>query len=329
MSWDDTCKDDRVVRLKCRPNLEIVVCASGPGYDTFRALAVVDVSAYATCELVADVRALAVVLVGATAVSEIVMPVHAIAAVPVIGLASVEVQGIYDPILSLNPALFVQFKYAQYGGQQVLFRDDAATDPVTDPGQHTIGAAVDLVSGAPWEKQPSAARKPLWDEGAIFDGLDDYLVGDNPIGISPRTVIAKGTVFGAQRGTLAGTRASTTHGYGMQAEANGNFRIITSVATPSGSLMLSPGWTLGDPFVVSHTYDEDLAPGDTTWLGIAGGASVSNSQIDEGEDHELLGIGGLPFTNGRDFLDGKIEAVAIWNRVLTPEEIQIIEEALL
>lgn len=86
----------------------------------------------------------------------------------------------YDAIAALDPALFVQFRYATYGGTQVLFQDAACTVPVEVAMQDTIGGVKDPFNGQIVATQSTAAHRPLWggeDVGAVFDGVDDRLVG--------------------------------------------------------------------------------------------------------------------------------------------------------
>lgn len=227
--------------------------------------------------------------------------------------------GQYKAIQDLNPDLFVQFKYPVYAGQQVLFRDELCTSPVTDAGNHTIGGVKDPFTGEIVLTQASASRRPLWggeSVGAIFDGIDDYL--------------SKGSA------ALSGTSYSV-------------FASVVSVGTGSTYGSLVDGVADSAFYLAQHTtnnrsyvqmFDDSSAIigalAIPTYPGVVGGKklgwTVANVNTD-GVQTDATSGGGVVTPGGNNltigarvglganaFLPGTISWVAGFNRDTTPAE---------
>ena len=93
-----------------------------------------------------------------------------------LGIIGAEDPEIYAPITATNPTVFVPLQYAVNPDtdEQILFQDAACTVPVTAIGQQIGGVMWDGVIVA---VQTTDARRPLWlgEQGAYFDGVDDFL----------------------------------------------------------------------------------------------------------------------------------------------------------
>lgn len=231
----------------------------------------------------------------------------------------------YDDIAALMPDFFAQLNYNVYAGEQVLFRDPECTSPVTEAGNHTIGGVKDPFTGAIILTQPDAAKRPLWggeSVGAVFDGIDDYLVGSNPLGTASRTVIASATADTLHQGCFVGTRSTSTAGWENRVRSTGDLQSFQS--TNSNSISM-PSYAAGIPFVVSTRFDTTNG----SWGRVAGGLAVTDPGIGETGASPIITVGSLEYGGGtRDEFLGSIQVVAVWNRVLTTPEIEIVEATL-
>lgn len=87
-----------------------------------------------------------------------------------------------------TPALL--FQNGEQGGAwdftsaQGLFQDAAGTVPVTDPGD-PIGMATDLSGNGNHMLQATVPARPLWEDGAHFDGVDDLMAAAINLPVEP------------------------------------------------------------------------------------------------------------------------------------------------
>ena len=232
----------------------------------------------------------------------------------------------YWAIQELEPDFFVQFKYPVYAGQQVLFRDPECTIPVTDAGNHTIGGVKDPFTGEIAVTQPSASSRPLWggeSVGAVFDAIDDYLVGSNPLTTTAsRTVIASASADTLHTGCFVGTRSTSALGWENRVRPDGD---TESFQSTNLNQIRMPSYAAGMPFVVSTRFDTT----DGSWGRVAGGSAVTDPGVGETGASPIIAVGSLEYVGGtRDEFLGSIQAVAVWNRVLTTPEIEIVEGSL-
>lgn len=237
----------------------------------------------------------------------------------------------YQAIQDLNLTLFTQFKYPVYNGNQVLFRDVVCTMPVTEPGNHTIAAALDPFTLELVFIQPDNAKQPLWTGvDAKFDGIDDCFnyardltdfdyflhTGNGAMFVWAEPVMYNGTWFNNERSSNQGVIFGSWVGYSAR----------VSYRTPTQGRILVLGvsdfYSLADdPF---YTYGFSVNSGETTFfrggnLFPTSGTFVPEpSLVTDPNAIEFIGQGGA------ERYDGSVAGFGIFNRPLSPSEIAII-----
>jgi uncharacterized delta-60 repeat protein len=174
---------------------------------------------------------------------------------------------------------------------------------------------------------------PSWVSGhsgsaVSFDGVNDYVSVPNDASLNPTQITVSAWIKADNwkaeiwRGVIVGKddwEGSQAHGYNLRTGDNGKLSFI--LATSSGwkeaytvSVMTTGAW-----YHVVGTYDGTTVKvyiNGVERASAAGGGDISASSYP-------LNIGRCPYATTRLF-DGVIDEVAIFNRALTPSEIQTI-----
>jgi len=231
----------------------------------------------------------------------------------------------YEPIEVMDPSAFVQFIYPVYRGQQVLFQDAACATPVTTVGD-LVGGVKDS-AGNIILTQTYDLKRPSWDGpdvGITFDGEDTYLdateayiSGQSSFFVShgPLDFSIGGFAFFLEGGTdddAVALIARETDALYTQVKKDGT---LETVALTDGEFA-----TAG---VVGGRVGNDYST--ATAVGPTGAESSDDGDAFVGVNSGNLTVGRRRSSADKQ-LNGSLRWIAIWDRLTTPEEEQILRD---